>query len=603
MTPEDRIQEHLNALYGEVEGWVAWRKLHAIMHAFSTRNPHLVDRDDHPEDGLSERDILLITYGDQFLEQGRASLQSLGRFLQDHLSDVINGVHILPFYPYSSDDGFSVIDYRQVDPNLGDWDDIQSLAGDYCLMFDAVVNHISRHSDWFKAFQQGIDPFKDYFISVDPGVDLSQVVRPRALPLLTPVETVEGVRHVWTTFSEDQIDLNFANPQVLLEMVDLLLFYVEQGAEFIRLDAIAYLWKEIGTSCIHLPQTHRVVKLFRAVLDGLTPPVNLITETNVPHEENVSYFGEPLHEQRDGRVFIRGDEAQLVYQFPLAPLVLHTFQTGNAGKLSHWASTLDVPFPSVTYFNFLASHDGIGVRPAEGILSSGEVEALVSRTQDHAGRVSYRTQADGSQSAYELNITFYDALNDPADPDPPMDNSCFLASQFIMLSLAGVPGIYVHSLFGSRNCHECVSRTGHARSINRKKFNLRDLERILSDPSSHSARVFAGYRHLLKQRIRQPAFNPHGSQVVLHIAEPIFALLRTSPDLQQNILCLVNVSAESQSLTLDLAEHILTVDETWFDLVSGNEYPAPGSRLTLEVMAYQYLWLKVSDDRSSPKKI
>ncbi len=458
--PTTRITRLLAALYGEEEAARTWLALAARMDAFrrfgnrvSARNPV----SEPAEDRLTERDAILITYGDQFREPGRPPLQTLRTFLDDYLRDAISGVHILPCFPYSSDDGFSVIDYQQIDPNLGDWDDVAALGERYRLMFDFVANHISQHSAWFKAFRRGKAPYNDYFITVDPRADLSQVVRPRALPLLTLVETPGGTRHVWTTFSTDQIDLNFANPQVLLEMTDVLQHYVAQGAEIIRLDAIAYLWKTIGTPCIHLPQTHAVVKLWRAVLDAVAPEVLLITETNVPHTDNISYFGAPLPETGST------DEAQLVYNFSLAPLTLHALQTADASYLTRWAATLKPPSAGATFFNFIASHDGIGVLPARGFLNEAQVQGLADRALAHGGQVSYKSNPDGSTSAYELNITLYDFLNDPASPDPAVDVPRFMASQAILLSLAGVPGIYVHSLFGSRNCHFCFAETGRPR--------------------------------------------------------------------------------------------------------------------------------------------
>jgi sucrose phosphorylase len=296
---------------------------------------------------------------------------------------VLDGVHILPFFPYSSDDGFSVIDYKQVDPPLGGWEDVARLEQRYRLMFDAVINHISRESSWFQGFLQGERPYTDFFIAVDPETDLSEVVRPRALPLLTRFETANGVKYVWTTFSDDQIDLNYANPRVAMAIIDVLLFYAEQGAQIIRLDAIAYLWKEIGTGCIHLAKTHEMVKLWRAVFDAVAPDVLLITETNVPHQENISYFGDYLPETG------KTDEAQLVYNFTLAPLTLHAFLSGDATRLSQWAKTLQAP-TGATFFNFIASHDGFGVRPAEGILGPAEMQALVDRTLAHGGQVGYR---------------------------------------------------------------------------------------------------------------------------------------------------------------------------------------------------------------------
>jgi sucrose phosphorylase len=593
MTPENRIQDHLAFLYGAEQALQIWPQLKTNLSEFAERNPHLRESVPPSAERLTERDAFLITYGDQITQPEPPALHALAEFLEAYLGHAISGVHILPFYPYSSDDGFSVIDYRQVDPGTGQWEGVARVGRSFRLMFDAVINHISRQSDWFQAFLQDEVPYTDYFITVEPGTDLSQVVRPRALPLLTQVQTPSGTKHVWTTFSEDQIDLNYASPQVLLEIIDLLLFYVERGAEVIRLDAIAYLWKEIGTSSIHLPQTHHVVKLFRAALDAVAPGVILITETNVPHEENISYFGDLLPETGVT------DEAQMVYQFPLAPLVLHTLHTGDARPLTEWAAGLVAP-PSATFFNFIASHDGIGVRPAEGLLSPDQVQGLVDRTLAHGGQASYKTNTDGSKSVYELNITLYDALNNPQTPDQEVDVRRFLASQVILLSLAGVPGIYVHSLFGSRNCYECAERTGRARSINREKFLRAELEAQLADSGSIQHQVLQGYLHLLRQRAAHPAFHPNGRQRVLSLHTSLFAVLRTAPHLansgpESNVLCLVNASSDSQQVEVDLAEWDLPPAASWQDLIGGGVYPAPEGRLSLALEPYQSMWLRPSD--------
>jgi len=574
--PATRIFRLLVFLYGEEKAAQVWP---ALADRLADRLHHLSPA---PEN-LTERDVILITYGDQFREPGRPPLQTLHAFLNAYLRDAISGVHILPFFPYSSDDGFSVMDYRQVDPALGNWEDVAAIGRDYRLMFDFVANHVSRQSAWFQAFLRDEAPYRDYFIVVDPATDLSQVVRPRALPLLTPVETINGTRHVWTTFSDDQIDLNYANPQVLLEMTDVLLHYVARGAQIIRLDAIAYLWKEIGTPCIHLPQTHAVVKFWRAVLDAVAPHVLLITETNVPHEENIRYFGKPLPETGST------DEAQMVYNFSLAPLTLHALQTGDATRLSRWAATLWPPSPGAAFFNFIASHDGIGVLPARGILSEAEVQELIAQTLAHGGQVSYRANGDGTTSVYELNTTLYDFLNDPTHPDPERDVPRFLASQAILLSLAGVPGIYVHSLFGSRNCHECFAATGQARSLNRHKFDLAGLEAALADSGRHEGRVFDAYRRLLRLRRQEPAFHPAGGQQVLNLGPGVFAMLRTPPpDTGRPVLCLVSVSSRPQTVALPAD---LRAGGPWRDLIAGAVYKTEANAAQIALAPYQTCWL------------
>ncbi len=580
MRSETRIQDHLTFLYGAEEAERIWPRLLKRLSIFRENNPDL-QAAAAPGERLTERDAFLITYGDQVKEPGQSPLRTLTEVLEEHIAGIITGLHILPFFPYSSDDGFSVIDYTVVDPALGDWADVERLGRSFRLMFDAVINHISAQSEWARAFRAGDSAYEDYFITVEPGTDLSQVVRPRAKPLLTPVEAVGGERLVWTTFSPDQFDLNYANPEVLLEIIDVLLLYVEKGAEVIRLDAIAYLWKELGTSCIHLEETHRVVKLFRAIFDAVAPGTILITETNVPHEENVSYFG-------DG-----ADEAQMVYQFPLPPLVLHAFHAGDATKLSEWAAELSTPSDSTTFFNFLASHDGVGVRPVEGILSQLEVQALVERTLANGGYVSYKTNPDGSRSVYELNISYFDALCDP-DEDEPLDLQArrFLTSQAIMLSLAGVPGIYVHSLFGSRSYRTGVERTERYRSINREKFRREELERSLADPSSLRHRLFYPYLHLIRTRAAHPAFHPNGAQRVIFGNKALFTLLRTAPDGDEHILCIHNASGLDQPLRIDLEALSFRHRGELLDLLSGKRYPVESDgELTLLLDPYQVIWL------------
>lgn len=581
MTPEERIDQELVFLYGEAAAQETWRRMQPMLEGYRARLSRQAAAPPQP-DWLSEKDAVLITYADQFSRPGEASLRTLNRFLEQYLPEAIGAVHLLPFFPYSSDDGFSVIDYRQVEPRLGDWEDIARLGRRYRLMFDAVINHVSSQSRWFQGFLKGEAPYTDYFITVDPGADLSRVVRPRALPLLTAVETAAGRRHVWTTFSADQVDLNYANPAVLLEMVDLLLFYVSKGASILRLDAIAYLWKEIGASCIHLPQTHAVVRLLRAALDAAAPGVLLISETNVPHEENVRYFGRVREETG------QTDEAQLVYQFPLAPLVLHAFLTGSARSLSRWAEGLQAPG---VFFNFIASHDGIGLMPARDLLTPAEIQALVDRTLAHGGQVSYKSNPDGSRSVYELNITLYDILNDPRRPQAALDQRRFLASQALMLSLAGVPGIYVHSLFGSHNCQECLQQTGQARSLNRRKFKLDELAAELENPLTPAAQLFFAYRHLLRTRRSQPAFHPRGGQRVLWLSDSVFALLRQAPDASQTILCLINVAGGSRMLEINPARQRLPAAREWVDLIAGQKFYPLGTSLRIPLEGYQARWL------------
>jgi sucrose phosphorylase len=538
----EALLSHLIFLYGDAAAEKICPRLLELMGKYRDPAVPLTRRDSLP---LTERDTVLITYGEQVREPVARPLRALAQFLEQHAAEVVSAIHILPFYPYSSDDGFSVKDYFAVDPALGGWQDIEHIGRRFDLMFDGVFNHISAQGEWFQRFLNDDPAFRDFFVVVEGDPDLSAVVRPRALPLLTTFPTEAGPRKVWTTFSADQVDLNLKNSDVLLAIIEALLFYVARGARFVRLDAIAYLWKEIGTSCIHLAQTHRVVQLIRAVLDEMAPRVMLITETNVPHADNVSYFG-------DGT-----NEAQLVYNFALPPLVLHSIATGNAEKLTRWAAALKSPSGQVTFFNFLASHDGIGVNPARDILSGTEINALVERAQAHGGFVSYKQNADGSKSPYELNINYFDALSNPGANEPlEIRIQRFMVAHAIMLSLAGMPGIYFPSLFGSRGDRKGAEDSGIPRRINRQKLDRNELERDLDDPTALRSQVFLRLKELLQQRRSNPAFHPCGPQEVVRCDPRVFAVRRVSPDGRRNVLCLHNVSPETARVSLPLIADI-----------------------------------------------
>lgn len=565
--PVERMRALLTQIYGPDVAAATYPRLAARLAAFAAAHPAPPARP--PADRISQDDVILITYGDQVRSAERPPLASLGDLLDLTFERVLSGVHLLPFYPYTSDDGFSVVDYLTVDPALGSWAELDALRGRYRLMFDAVVNHISAASAWFQVFLAGEPGAERRFHLVDPATDLRGVTRPRTTPLLTPFATPHGTHHVWTTFSADQIDLNFSDPDLLLEMTDVLLHYVAHGASLIRLDAIGYLWKTLGTRCIHLPQTHAVVQLWRAALDQVAPEVLLITETNVPHADNISYFG-------DGQ-----NEAQLVYQFPLAPLVLHAFAAGDAAPLTAWATALEPPGPATSFFNFLASHDGIGVVPATGLLTPEQVAALVARVERHGGRVSSKNNPDGSQSAYELNCTWFDALTDPAGDEPQaLSIERFIASQAIMLALQGVPGIYVHSLLGSPNDHAGLAQTGRNRTLNREKWLWSDLAARLADPTRREGTVLRRMLALIRTRRAEPAFHPQAAQRILDLGPTIFAVER-QPAVGAPILCLHNVTAQAQTLRLDLPP-------TVYDRLSGTLLTAADAA---QLAPYQVRWL------------
>ncbi len=521
---------------------------------------------------LDQSDVVLITYADQFRREGEKPLKTLREVALRLFYPNISSIHILPFYPFTSDDGFSVSDYLTVHPDFGDWQDIQHLGENFRLMFDAVVNHTSVSHEWFQRFLMGDPQYKDFYITADPADErLKQVVRPRALPLLTEFQSAGGKINVWTTFSADQVDLNYGNPLVLQKMTEIVLEYIRYGAEFIRLDAIAYLWKEIGTTCIHLPQTHAIVQFWRCMLNEVAPYVRIITETNVPHQENISYFG-------DGT-----NEAHLVYNFALPPLVLHAVQFQNARYLSRWASELNLPSEQTAFFNFLASHDGVGVNPVRGILPEEEINQLVTIIQQLGGLVSYKANPDGSQSPYELNVNYFDAMgrvDSPITEDEMIAR--FLTAQSVLLTLKGLPAIYVHSLIGSRGWRDGVFLTGANRSINRQKLAVEDVLAEINDLNSRCAKIWNGFQRMLKVRRKERAFDLQAAQQVFFEDERVFALMRFDPQMERDVFCVHNFSNEMVTVKLP------DTTNRWMDLLVTTE---EGYRQAISLLPYQYRWM------------
>ncbi len=524
----------------------------------------------------NEKDAVLITYADMVQDNENNALSVLNQFCNRHLKGAVNTLHLLPFYPWSSDDGFSVIDYRQVATENGTWQDVQHIGKDFHLMFDFVLNHCSAKSRWFKDYVSGIEPEKNYFVEANPKEDLSLVTRPRASPLLTKTQTRAGTKYVWTTFSADQVDLNWKSPDLLFEFLDILFYYLSMGAKIFRLDAVAFMWKKIGTNCLHLPETHEIVKLFRDVLEIVSPESILITETNVPHEENISYFG-------------RGDEAHMVYQFTLPPLLLHGLLNEKSNHLTEWALQLPKLRKGCTYLNFTASHDGVGVRPLQGILDNKEIKKLVRMMEARGGKVNWKSNSDGTKSPYELNITYYDAMSDLKDDTLGMRR--FFCSQALALSMQGIPAVYFHSLIGTLNNYEGVKKTNENRTINRRKWNVTELNALIENPETHHSIVFQLYQKLLRKRTDQPAFDPDALQIIHDLGKNFFALTRESVDKSQKILCLYNFTSKTKSLKKPI--FLKSAKKRFFDIASGKTIPFTARGLSFK--PYHFYWLLIDE--------
>jgi sucrose phosphorylase len=581
-----KMRKRLAILYGSQNASLYIKELERIMKVHYAHKPaEMLEKEKNydPRERFTEEDMILITYGDIVKGDGETPLSVLYNFVNTYNQGALNTIHLLPFFPYSSDRGFAVVDFRQVDPKLGSWTDIREKKKRYDLMFDAVLNHVSSMSEMFLEFRKGNPRFIDFFIAYDSPDDLTgeqrkKLFRPRTSDILTLYETINGPKWLWTTFSEDQIDLNFHNPDLLMQVIDSLLFYIRQGADLLRLDAVTYLWDEPGTSSIHLPQTHEIIKLIRDVVDAVGSGVALVTETNVPHADNVSYFGNGY------------DEAHMVYNFALPPLVLHAFYREDTGHLSRWAEGLDLPSDSVTFLNILDTHDGIGLMGVKNILPYDEIVFLIKTIEGRGAYISYKA-GDGSDEPYEINSTWWSAINDRKTRESLyLQVKRFVASRSISLVLKGVPGIYIHGAVGSENDHESVKQTGIKRDVNRGVIDASSFENDFRNQDSKFSLICRQSSRLNTLRTANRAFHPRGRQQVLYLSPFVFALLRISPDEDEYILTLTNVTGREVQLNISLKETCINKG-IWRDIIDESLNEAHKGDLKVIMGAYDVKWL------------
>ncbi len=584
----EKILTKLSRLYGKVTARKYMPELGRICKVYyAYKTEEMLERTKtlDPKNLFTEEDVILITYGYLIREEGASPLTTLSKFCGLYLKQTINTLHILPFFPYSSDRGFAIEDFEAVDPELGTWKDIEDLETRYKLMFDGVINHVSSKSRWFQRFLDGTPHYKDFFISYDSHDDLtpeerSAIFRPRTTDILTKFHTIDGEKHVWSTFSKDQIDLNYRNPEVLIRVIEILLLYARKGADIIRLDAITFLWASPGTSCANLEETHMIVKIFRDILDLVAPHVSIITETNIPHEDNISYFGNG------------SDEAHMVYNFALPPLVLHTFYTKDTTRLNEWAESLKPASETTSYFNFLDSHDGVGLMAVKDLLSHDEIKFVIQRAREHGGYISYKTDKDGQDVPYEINITWFNALcREDGTVHTGLQVEKFIASRAMALALQGVPGIYLHSFFGTHNDLDAVSCPVSKREINRKALDYNILTKAIEDPDTLTSKIIRRLNSLISLRTKQSAFHPNGAQKILKVKPEIFALLRTSPNKKHNILSLINITDDEVQIAIPLKE-VQIFKQVWYDLISQDKHTFQDENVSLTLKPYDVVWLE-----------
>jgi len=315
-------------------------------------------------------------------------------------------------------------------------------------------------------------------------------------------------------------------------------------------------------------------------MDTVAPGVALVTETNVPHEDNISYFGNGY------------DEAHMVYNFALPPLVLYTFYREDVTELSKWAENVKEPSKAATFFNMLDTHDGIGLMGVKGILPKEDINLIVQSAKEHGALISYKMTADRTEEPYEMNTTWWSAINgDDCEEDIAFQVKRYIASRSIAMVLQGVPAAYIHGIVGTPNDHNLAKKTGVNRDVNRGAIDSRVFAEALKDPRSKNSLLRKNNSRLMLIRTSQRPFHPHGSQRVLMTSPAVFTVLRTSPEEDQHLLTMTNVTNRECTIEIPLSE--LTLEETrWYDLVCEKEWRAENSTLSITLQPYDVMWLK-----------
>lgn len=463
-----------------------------ILDNFSEKSAYEEIRD---KEKWNQSHSVLITYADSIYKNGEATLITLRKLLSKHFGSLSKVVHILPFLKSTSDGGFAVSSYDSLEEKFGDWDDLKSISKNHDLMADLVLNHVSSSHPWVQQFIKSQEPGISNVYSPKQNLDWSNVVRPRSSSLFSQINTDDGPKQVWTTFGPDQIDLNWHNPKMTLEFLNLIINYLSNGIKWLRLDAVGFIWKESGTTCLHLPKAHSIVKLLRVLLNNLLDEGVLITETNVPQKENLSYL-------------IPDDEAHMAYNFPLPPLLLEAIITSRADILNSWIYDWPILPEDTTLFNFTASHDGVGLRALEGLMNEQRIKDLLINCEKRGGLVSHRRLSNGDDKPYELNISWWSAMEDSSRDAKRFQYERFILSQLLVMALKGVPAFYLPALLASENDIKSFSMTGQRRDLNREKFKSENLSAVLNNPESNANKNLKYLRNAMGVRSELKQFHP-----------------------------------------------------------------------------------------------
>lgn len=612
-------------------------ELIAETHKRLDEKPPMQQGFDQSESQWSEKQIVLICYGDHIRSRDpqKTPLQALGEFCrtqfqEDEFSQIT--IHLLPIYtsPYK-DGGFDIADPFAVNPNMGTWEDVRAIGQQFHIAVDFVANHLSVASDWFQRYMQDDPLYQDFFIGFDDEAAvrrlekeaLPHIYRPRPHNPFIPVQKPDGAtRWVYMTFSDHQADVNYEQPFVFLKMTETLLFYVLQGAEMIRLDAIPYLWKEWGTPCAHHPKTHALVEFMRLVVDLVNPNVKLLAESMEPLADSMRYLSTAEKQK-----------AHLAYNFVPCGLIPHSLLSEDASVFQRTLLNFLPPQQGVNWAVVCGvTHDGSSVNPCrapqsilgDAVLTEEQIQAIGDYYTEHGCQELARRCALSPDHADHLRSDFQEVFAERHHEPPRFVNykaitdeqgrpqrivyeaistyaSIFdqqpdkiVSAMAMALPLPGIPFVYLTLPFALLNDFNYYLETGNPRELNRGRVFLEDLLERLAEKESLTYKVFSQYKEFLRLRASQPAFHPDAPITPVTVKNnAILAFLRERLDRKKRVLITQNVSAREQQVEIDLSRHVHNDDTTCVDLRSGQSLALRNAHLPLTLAPYGLRWIEV----------
>ena len=427
---------------------------------------------------------MLITYSDSLGN----NLKDLYENLEEHFVDAIGGVHLLPFFPSTGDRGFAPVDYDEVDPAFGDWEDVKRLGEKYYLMFDFMINHISRQSKYYKDYQEKHEAseFKDLFLNWDKfwpenrptqaDVDLIYKRKDRA-PKQEIVFEDGSVEHLWNTFGEEQIDLDVTK-EVTMEFIRKTIQHLaSNGCDLIRLDAFAYAVKKLDTNDFFVEPD--IWDLLDKVRD-------------IAAEYGTELLPE-IHEHYSIQFKI-ADHDYYVYDFALPMVTLYTLYSSRTERLAKW-----LKMSPMKQFTTLDTHDGIGVVDVKDILTDEEIDYASNELYKVGANVKrkYSSAEYNNLDIYQINSTYYSALGD--------DDVKYFLARLIQAFAPGIPQVYYVGLLAGKNDLELLEETKEGRNINRHYYSNEEIAEEVQRP------VVKALLNLFSFRNRSEAFDLEGT--------------------------------------------------------------------------------------------